>query len=228
MGRRRPRFAPISSAAAGLRSIDQPVTEIAEPPAASTAAPSPVSDGRRRVPALALLVLGCFALAALSLLLPSVPTQDSWSWIVWGREVLHFSLDTTSGSSWKPLPVLFTTVFSVFGDSAPELWLLVARAGGLLAVLFAFRIAAKLAGPGFGVLAGVVAAVSMLSADWLRYLAHGNVEPLSAGLVLAAVDRGLDGHRHQAVFLGFLAALGRPEIFPFLLLYALFVFFRRG
>jgi hypothetical protein len=40
-----------------------------------------------------------------------VPTQDSWSWIVWGREVLHFSLDTTSGSSWKPLPVLFTTVF---------------------------------------------------------------------------------------------------------------------
>jgi hypothetical protein len=173
-------------------------------------------------------VAGCFVLAALSLLLPSVPTQDSWSWIVWGREVLHFDLDTTSGSSWKPLPVLFTTVFSVFGNAAPELWLLVARAGGLLAVLFAYRIASKLAGRGAGVVAGVVAGFSMLSADWLRYLAHGNVEPLSAGLVLGAVDRHLDGHRHQAAFLAFLAALGRPEIFPFLLLYAVFIFFRRG
>jgi hypothetical protein len=201
------------------------VTEIAEQPAAPPAAASP---RRRALPLLPLLVAGCFLLAALSLLLPSVPTQDSWSWIVWGREVLHFDLDTTSGSSWKPLPVLFTTVFSIFGDAAPELWLMVARAGGLLAVLFAYRIASKLAGVGAGVLAGVVAAVSMLSADWLRYLAHGNVEPLSAGLVLGAVDRGLDGHRHQALFLGFLAALGRPEIFPFLLLYALFVFFRRG
>ena len=200
------------------------MTEIAEPPAAPPAA----TPRRRALPVLPLLVLGCFALAALSLLLPSVPTQDSWSWIVWGREVLHFSLDTTSGSSWKPLPVLFTTVFSVFGDAAPGLWLLVARAGGLLAVLFAYRIAAKLAGRGAGVVAGVVAGFSMLAADWLRYLAHGNVEPLSAGLVLGAVDRALDGHRHQAAFLAFLASLGRPEIFPFLLAYAVYVFFRRG
>src|SRR3954451_6177075 len=179
-------------AAAGLRlAAPMPVTEIASPPAA-TAAVTPRADrGGRRVPVLALLVLGCFALAALSLALPSVPTQDSWSWIVWGREVLHLSLDTTSGSSWKPLPVLFTTGFSVFGDAAPELWLMVARAGGLLAVLFAFRIAAKLAGPPLGVAAGAVAALSMASADWLRYLAHGNVEPLSAGLVLGAIDRHL-------------------------------------
>jgi hypothetical protein len=95
-------------------------------------------------------------------------------------------------------------------------------------VLFAYRIASKLVGRGAGVLAGVVAGFSMLSADWLRYLAHGNVEPLSAGLVLGAVDRHLDGHRHQAALLGFLAALGRPEIFPFLLLYAGFIFFRGG
>ncbi|MEA2468235.1 MAG: hypothetical protein QOJ57_2361, partial [Thermoleophilaceae bacterium] len=211
-------------AAAGFEQHRRPLTEIAEPPATPVAASPP----RRALPVLPLLVAGCFVLAALSLLLPSVPTQDSWSWIVWGREVLHFDLDTTSGSSWKPLPVLFTTVFSLFGDAAPELWLLVARAGGLLAVLFAYRIASKLAGRGAGVVAGVVAAFSMLSADWLRYLAHGNVEPLSAGLVLGAVDRHLDGHRHQAAFLAFLAALGRPEIFPFLLLYAVFIFFRRG
>ncbi|MEA2440280.1 MAG: hypothetical protein QOH76_1704 [Thermoleophilaceae bacterium] len=200
------------------------MTEIAEPQAALPAA----TRRRGRAPAaLPLLVAGCFLVAALSLVGPSVPTQDSWSWIVWGREVAHLALDTTSGSSWKPLPVLFTTPFSLFGDAAPELWLVVARAGGLLAILFAYRIAARLAGPPLGVVAGAVAGLSMASADWLRYLAHGNVEPLSAGLVLGAVDRHLDGKHHQAAALGFLAALGRPELFPFLLAYALVVLRRK-
>src|SRR4051812_2728831 len=189
--------------------------------------PAATERRNRAVPTLPLLVLGCFALAALSLAGPSVPTQDSWSWIVWGREVAHLALDTTSGSSWKPLPVLFTTPFSLFGDVAPELWLIVARAGGLLAILFAYRIAARLAGPPLGIVAGVVAALSMAAADWLRYLAHGNVEPLSAGLVLGAVDRHLDGRHHQAAVLGFLAALGRPELFPFLLAYAIFTLRRK-
>ena len=200
------------------------MTDIAERHAALPAA---TERRKRALPSLPLLVLGCFAIAALSLAGPSVPTQDSWSWIVWGREVAHLSLDTTAGSSWKPLPVLFTTPFSVFGDIAPELWLVVARAGGLLAVLFAYRIAARLAGPPLGVVAGAVAAVSMASADWVRYLAHGNVEPLSAGLVLGAIDRHLDGKRYQAAVLGTLAALGRPELFPFLLVYAIWVL-RRG
>src|SRR4051794_41724828 len=98
------------------------------------------------MPTLPLLVAGCFALAALSLILPSPPGKDPWAWIIWGREVAHFDLDTMSGSSWKPLPVLFTTPFSVFGDAAPQLWVLVVRAGALLAVLFAFRVASRLAG----------------------------------------------------------------------------------
>jgi hypothetical protein len=200
------------------------LTEIAERQAAPPAA---LHVRGRAVPALPLLVAGCFLLAALSLAGPSVPTQDSWSWIVWGREVAHLALDTTSGSSWKPLPVLFTTPFSLFGDIAPELWLVVARAGGLLTIVFAYRIAARLAGPPLGIVAGAVAASSMAAADWLRYLAHGNVEPLSAALVLGAIDRHLDGHRHQAAVLGFLAALGRPELFPFLLAYAVFVLRRK-
>jgi hypothetical protein len=203
------------------------LTEIAEPPAATAAAASEATRRERALPGLPLFVAGCFVLAALSLLGPSVPTQDSWSWIVWGREVLHLSLDTTSGSSWKPLPVLFTTPFSLFGDIAPELWLVMARAGGLLAILFAYRIAYRLAGPPFAVVAGLVAAVSMASADWLRYLAHGNVEPLSAGLVLGAIDQHLEGRVRVAAVLGLLAALGRPELFPFLLAYALWAVMRQ-
>jgi hypothetical protein len=176
------------------------------------------------MPTLPLLVAGCFALAALSLILPSPPGKDPWAWIIWGREVAHFDLDTMSGSSWKPLPVLLTTPFSVFGDAAPQLWILVVRAGALLAVLFAFRVASRLAGTA----AGVAAAVCVAFAAWPRYVAQGNVEPLSAALVLGAVDRHLNGHRHQAVALGALAALGRPELWPFVALYSLFIFFRKG
>src|SRR4051795_10644920 len=110
-----------------------------------------------------LLVLGCFALAALSLILPSPPGKDPWAWIIWGREVAHFDLDTMSGSSWKPLPVLLTTPFSVFGDAAPQLWILVVRAGALLAVLFAFRVASRLAGTAAGVAAAGAGALAALA-----------------------------------------------------------------
>src|SRR5690348_4389011 len=33
-----------------------------------------------------LLVAASLAIAALTLLLPSAPTYDPWSWIIWGRE----------------------------------------------------------------------------------------------------------------------------------------------
>lgn len=162
-----------------------------------------------------LAIAACVALAALSLLLPSAPSADAWAWIVWGREVLHLDLDTTNASSWKPLPVVFTTPFALAGDAAPELWLVAARAGGLLAVVMAYRLAARFAGPA----AGLVAAVALLSADWLRFVAHGESEPLLAALLLWAVERHLDGRPDHALVLGFLAALGRPEVWPFYGLY---------
>ena len=49
---------------------------------------------------------------------------------------MHLALNTVDGPSWKPLPVLFTAPFSLFGDdAAPALWLLVARGGSLGALL---------------------------------------------------------------------------------------------
>src|SRR3954468_14062595 len=197
------------------------MSQLAERPVTTRSRLTAPVDRLRAAPALPLLVLACVLLAALSLILPSPPGKDPWSWIIWGREVAHLDLDTMSGSSWKPLPVLFTTVFSLFGDSvAPGLWLVVVRAGALLAVVFAYRIAARYV----GIVGGIVAGVGVALAAWPRYVAQGNVEPLSAGLVLAAVDRHLNGHRHQTMVLGALAALGRPELWPFLALYVLFVF----
>src|SRR4051794_10225948 len=84
----------------------------------------------------------CLAVAALSLLVPSAPTTDPWGWIVWGREVLHLDLSTVvpGPPSWKPLPVMVTTPLALTGATAPALWLVLARAGGLAALVMAGRL----------------------------------------------------------------------------------------
>ena len=174
-------------------------------------------------PAVRRALAACLALAALSLLLPSVPTYDPWSWIVWGREVVTLDLDTTNGPSWKPLPVLLTAPFALAGDAAPALWLWAARAGGLVALLLAYRLGARLAGP----VAGAVAAVGLvLVPDWLRWLAHGNVEGIVAALALGAVERHLAGRPLHALGSGYALALARPEAWPLLGLYGLVLWLR--
>jgi len=165
-------------------------------------------------------LLGCLTLAALSLLLPSTPTYDPWAWIVWGREILQLELVTTDGPSWKPLPALFTVPFALFGDAAPGLWLVVARAGGLLGLVFAFRVARRLGGP----VAGGAAVGALVLAPWyFKNAALGNSEGLMAAAVLGAVDRHLGGHRRQAFALALAAALLRPEAWPFFGLYGLWL-----
>src|SRR4051812_601164 len=149
---------------------------------------------------LATAIVGALALAALSLLYPSTPTYDPWAWIQWGRDIVQLELHTNTGPSWKPLPVLFTTVFSLFGDAAPDLWLLVARAGGLLALLMAFRLASRMVGDGpAGWAAGTVAALGLLlSAGFLRNTMMGYSEAILIALALFAIERHLDDHRGQA------------------------------
>lgn len=170
------------------------------------------------------LLLACVALAALSLLLPSVPTYDPWAWIIWGREITEGALSTTEGPSWKPFPVLFTTPFALLGDVlAPKLWLVVARAGGLLAIAMAYRLSARLAGRW----AGLIAAGGLLLADQFVFnFARGNSEGLLVAFCLWAVERHLDGRRLDAFLLGFAAALLRPEVWPFWGLYGLWLAFR--
>jgi hypothetical protein len=167
------------------------------------------------------LVAGCLALSALSLLLPSVPTYDPWAWIIWGREITQLDLVTELGPSWKPLPVMFTSVFALAGDEwAPELWLVVARAGGLLAIGMAFRLASRLAGPAAGAIA---AGALLLCDDFIRNFARGNSEGLLVALCLWAIERHLDGRRRDAFLLGFAAGLLRPEVWPFWGLYGLWL-----
>jgi hypothetical protein len=129
---------------------------------------------------------------------------------VWGREVLHIDLSTVvpGPPSWKPLPVLVTTPLALAGGAAPALWLLVARAAGLAALVVGARLSNRLAGPWA---AAVAVAGIVLSTDWLRAFEHGYTEPLAIGLVLAAADQHLSGRPRRALVLCTLAGLTRPE-----------------
>ncbi len=169
------------------------------------------------------LVAACTALAALSLLWPSTPTYDPWAWLIWGREVASGHLSTLNGPSWKPLPVLFTAVFSVAGGAAPALWLVVARAGGFMALVMTFRMARRLG----GVAAGVSALVALTLVNFfVRSAALGDSEGLLVALVLGAVELHLVGRRRDALLAGFAGALLRPEVWPFLGLYGLWLAWR--
>src|SRR3954471_10637745 len=186
---------------------------------------------RAPVPALALpriavrhrAAVAVLALTALTFLVPAAPTYDPWAWIIWGREIMHLDLSTVDGPSWKPLPVLLTTPFSLFGGLAPDLWLFVARAGAIAGVVMLFRL-----GRGFGgITAGVAAAGPYaLASPTIRNGALGNSEGLLVALALGAVERHLEGRRGTAFALALGAALLRPEAWPFFGLYGLWLLWR--
>src|ERR671914_2785941 len=144
-------------------------------------------------------ISACVGLAALSLLLPSEPSYDPWAWLVWGREIVHLELDTEGGPSWKPL---------------------------LLAMVLAYRLTARLTGgpAPLRAVAGATAAVFLfLTPDWFQLAAHASEAPLAVALMLWAVERHLDGRRGHALALGALVCLLRPELFPFLAAYVLWL-----
>jgi len=157
----------------------------------------------------------CVVLALASLAAPSVPNSDPWGWIIWGRQLDHFDLVTAGYPSWKPLPGAVTALLGLVG-AGPGGWLVVVRAGGLAVLVLAYRMAARHGGR----VAGVVAAAGIaLFPDWWRYLAHGTSEPLLIAFVLGGIEAHVAGRR-LAFACGLLAGLLRPEVWPFVLAYA--------
>ncbi len=181
------------------------------------------------------LTLFALALAAFSLLYPSTPSYDPWSWLVWGHEILHGSLHIAGGSSWKPLPVIFTTVLALFGSAQPNLWLLIARAGAVLSVLLTAKLAIRITWAltlrgredgwftalGLGgrlatiapsLLAGGIALVgTTFTNSFPGNMLLGYSEGVMVAATLIAVERAWDGHHRQAFALGLLPSLDRPE-----------------
>jgi len=178
-------------------------------------------------------VLGCIVLAAISAaVLPTVPSYDPWAWISWGREVTdpHLGFTVTGGPSWKPLPVVFTTIWGLFGSTAaPTLWVITARAGGLLGIVAAYLLASRLIrGPRWAkVAAGLIAGAGIvITQAWWNEMFRGTSEPLEIATALWAVLAFLDGRRGWAFAFGVATSLLRPEAWPLIIVYAVWLWFK--
>jgi hypothetical protein len=192
------------------------------------------------------LTVASLAIGALSLLIPSTPSYDPWSWTDWARGIIHIDFHLNQfGTSWKPLPMIGTVPAALFGHAAPDIWLVFARAGALAAAVMVFRLGyrmtrqlaesyedlrgSRLATIAPGVLAGLVGAVALVFTGTEFYIssnALGYSEGLATALMLVAIERHLDGKPRQAFVVGFFVALDRPEIWAFWVPYGLWLFWR--
>jgi hypothetical protein len=148
------------------------------------------------------------------LLVAPAPSYDPWAWLLWGREVTRLELSTVEGPAFKPLPVFVCALLRPLGGAAPEAWVLIARAGAVLAVWFGFRLGRELA----GVAAGVVAAIGVaLCGGFLGYAARGAEPGWTIAFALAAILAWRRERWGVALACGVGCALLRVEAWPFLL-----------
>jgi hypothetical protein len=205
---------------------------------APAGARSGVPDWRGRLYSPFLLAaVGSFVLGAISAaVLPTVASYDPWAWISWGREVVdpHLSFAVSGGPSWKPLPVMFTTIWALFGTAAaPTLWVITARAGGFLGMVAAYLLASRLMSrdgrnPRWAaVAAGLIAAAGIvITQAWWDEMFRGTSEPMEIATALWAVLAFLDGRPGWAFMLGVATSLLRPEAWPLVVVYALWLWLR--
>jgi len=169
------------------------------------------------------------------------PGYDPYGWLVWGYQTVHLSLDLGGAPSWKPMPYLFTVPYAFAGHRYElRLWMITAVTVSLAGSIFAARIAYRLSGGGPGggspsergqryapVAAAIFAGVAVLGLeDYMHYILSVQSDPMLVTFCLAAVDMHLCGRYRWAFVFGVLGSLGRPEVWPFLGLYSIWVWFR--
>jgi hypothetical protein len=191
------------------------------------------------------VVLGVLALSTLFVFISDMrPSYDGFGFLVWGRQVLHWNLNTDGAPSWKPLPFLFTVPYAVAGRSQMWLWMITAVAGAVAGSVFAARVAFRLTGVGGDAqlrardgdrperryapyVAGAFAGIAVLGINTYSHLVLiANSDPLIVALCLAAIDCHLCRRPHLAFVMLVLASLGRPEAWAFAGLYGLWVLWR--
>lgn len=175
--------------------------------------PGPLQIRWLLVIAASLVVAGLY-----TLLWPGAPTYDPWAWIIWGREIIEGDLVTTTGPSWKPLPMLFTIPFALFGDAAPDLWLWIARATALIGLVAVADLAARLGGR----LAAALAVLALVTTPlYYAYGVNGSSEGMLVLACCLAATSWLDDRRNAAFWWLVAASLLRPEVWPFVALMGL-------
>jgi hypothetical protein len=206
-----------------------------------TPAPAGASDSRGgalldwRSPA-GVVVISAAGLLVLSTLIllwaRTRPGFDPYGWLVWGRQTVAGNLNTNAAPSWKPLPYLFTVPFALFGHYQLWLWMITALAVSLSGSVFAGRIAYRLTGARSdrqwaAWVAAAFAGLALLGlSDYWHYMLSAQSDPMIVALCLGAIDCHLSGRFRWAFVLGCLAALGRPEVWLFLGLYAIWAWLR--
>ena len=167
------------------------------------------------------------------------PSYDAYGWMVWGHQTWRLTLDLGGAPSWKPVPFLFTVPYALFGHYQLWLWMITATAVALGGTVFAARIAYRLVG-GNGLrldpdpirryapwVAAFIAGAGVLGIeDYFHYILSSQSDPMIVTFLLAAIDMVLIGRYRWALVFGVLAALGRPEVWPFLGLFGLWAWFK--
>jgi hypothetical protein len=165
------------------------------------------------------------AVAALSaLVIAPAPSYDPWAWLLWGREIAHGTLSTAEGPAFKPLTVAVTTVLAPLGEAAPAVWVIVARAGTVVAIVLAFRLGREMG----GAVAGAAAAVAVaFTGDLIGYSAAGAEPGWTIALALAGILAWRADRPRAALACGVACALLRVEAWPFLLAFGIVLWRRR-
>lgn len=167
------------------------------------------------------------------------PSFDAYGWLVWGYQAIHGTLDLGGAPSWKPLPLLFTAPFAIFGHYELWLWMVTCVTISLAGAVFGGRIAYRLTTPAATtepgdpfhryapLAAAVFAGASVLGLeDYMHYILSVQTDPMLVTFCLAALDMFLLGRYRWTLLFGVLAALGRPEVFPFLGVFMIWAWFK--
>ena len=178
-------------------------------------------------PTLRAALLSVGVAAASLLVVAPAPSYDPWAWLLWGREISELRLSTEEGPAFKPLPVAIGAVLALTGaDVAPVAWVLIARAGAVLALILSFRLATRLSGGSRA--AGLLAAIGVaLTGSFLGHAASGLSEPSLVALALAGVACARAGRPRAAFACAAACGLIRVETWPFLLVAAAVLWRRR-
>jgi len=167
------------------------------------------------------------------------PSFDAYGWLVWGYQTIHGSLDLGGAPSWKPMPLLFTAPFAVFGHYQLWLWMVTSVTVSLAGAVFAGRIAVRLTGGTAAmtdphpirryapVAAAIFAGAAVLGIeDYMHYILSVQTDPMLTTFCLAGIDMFLLGRYRWTLLLGLLGALGRPEVWPFLGIFMIWAWFK--
>jgi len=171
------------------------------------------------------------------------PGYDPYGWLIWGYQTVHGSLNLGGAPSWKPFSYIPNVVFALFGRHALPLWMLtsvsVSLAGAVFGGRIAYRLTAREDAPWWPpVVAAIVAGACVLgiqdgplslpgSMSYFHYVLSAQSDSMLVTFCLAAIDMFLIRRLAWAWWLGVYAGLGRPEVWPFLVLYGLWILWRK-